>query len=327
MLLNNQNERIAVIIPSYKVIKHIQGVIDEIPDFIWRIYVVDDLCPEKSGEFVEKNIVDDRVKVIYHQVNKGVGGAVMSGYQVGIEEGAEIMIKIDGDGQMDPSLIPSIIEPILSGDADYSKGNRFYDLEEISAMPKVRLVGNAVLSLMTKLSSGYWDLFDPTNGFTAIHRDVAKHLPFKKISERYFFETDMLFRLNTLRATVIDVPMDAKYGDEESNLKISNTIFEFLFKHARNLNKRIFYNYYLRDLSLASLELPLGMLMLLFGITYGVYHWFTALNAGVLAPTGVVMTAAMPVLMGLQLVLAFLGQDIASVPRRAVHRKIFYNKN
>jgi dolichol-phosphate mannosyltransferase len=321
MLLNNQNDRIAVIIPSYKVIKHIQEVIDNMPEFIWRIYVVDDACPEKSGQFVEQNIKDDRVKVLYHEVNKGVGGAVMTGYQAGISEGAEIMIKIDGDGQMDPTLISKIIEPILSGDADYSKGNRFYDLEKISAMPKVRLIGNAVLSLMTKLSSGYWDLFDPTNGFTAIHRDVAKRLPYKKISERYFFETDMLFRLNTLRATVIDVPMDAKYGDEESNLKISNTLFEFLFKHTRNLNKRIFYNYYLRDLSLGSIELPIGIILFLFGSIYGSYHWLLAWNSGVSATAGSVMAAAMPILMGLQLILAFIGQDIASVPRRTLQRK------
>ena len=170
-------------------------------------------------------------------------------------------------------------------------------------MPHARLFGNAVLSLMTKLSSGYWNLFDPTNGYTAIHVDVAKHLPFGKISRRYFFETDMLFRLNTLRAVVVDVPMDAKYGDEVSNLKISKIFGEFIFKHARNFFKRIFYNYYLRDLSLASIELPLGILMLISGIGFGGYHWLASAKSGFPTPPGTVMLAAMPILWGCSLYL------------------------
>ena len=173
---------------------------------------------------------------------------------------------------------------------------------------------------MTKLSSGYWDLFDPTNGYTAIHADVARHLPFEKISRRYFFETDMLFRLNTLRAVVVDVPMDAKYGDEVSNLKISKIVGEFLFKHVRNFSKRIFYNYYLRDMSLASIELPLGLVLLISGGSFGVYHWINSIQEGVTTPAGTVMLAALPILMGTQLILAFLGYDIANVPRRPFHK-------
>jgi dolichol-phosphate mannosyltransferase len=314
--------RVAVVIPSYKVTRHIAEVISTIPPMVWRIYVVDDACPDGSGKFVEANIADDRVRVMYHQQNQGVGGAVMTGYQAAIVDGADVIVKVDGDGQMDASLIPYFVEPILSGDADYTKGNRFYDLEEIRTMPSVRLFGNAVLSLTTKLSSGYWNLFDPTNGYTAIHADVAKHLPFAKISRGYFFETDMLFRLNTLRAVVVDVPMDAKYGDESSNLKISKIIGEFLFKHARNFLKRIFYNYYLRDLSLASIELPLGLLMLFFGVGFGSYHWLESAQAGLPTPAGTVMLAAMPILMGMQLVLAFIGFDIASVPKQPLHRRI-----
>ena len=313
--------RVAVVIPSYKVIRHIAEVIASIPPLVWRIYVIDDACPEGSGRFVEENGSDARVVVVYHPHNQGVGGAVMTGYQAAIADGAEIIVKVDGDGQMDARLIPYFVDPILSGDADYTKGNRFFDLEEIRAMPPVRLFGNAVLSLMTKLSSGYWNLFDPTNGYTAIHADVAKHLPFARISRRYFFETDMLFRLNTLRAVVVDVPMDAKYGAEVSSMKISTIIGEFLFKHIRNTIKRIFYNYYLRDMSLASIELPLGFLMLLFGIACGAYHWLASSQAGLPTSAGTVMLAAMPILMGIQLILAFLGYDIASVPKRPRHRK------
>jgi glycosyltransferase involved in cell wall biosynthesis len=321
-MLFNKQYTIAVVIPCYKVKAHIVEVVAAIGPEVTSIYVVDDACPENSGDaLLESHNLDSRVRVLRHATNKGVGGAVMTGYRTAITDGADIIVKLDGDNQMDPSLIPNFVEPILAGEADYTKGNRFFDLEEIRNMPGIRLFGNAVLSLMTKLSSGYWNLFDPTNGYTAIHADIAKHLPFEKISHRYFFETDMLFRLNTLRAVVVDIPMDAKYGDEISGLKISKIVGEFLFKHARNLFKRIFYNYYLRDLSLASIELPLGLLMLFFGIGFGGYHWLVSAQAGVPTPAGTVMLAALPILMGLQLVLAFIGYDIASVPRRPRHTK------
>jgi hypothetical protein len=178
------------------------------------------------------------------------------------------------------------------------------------------------LSLLAKLSTGYWNIFDPTNGYTAIHASVAKHLPFEKISRRYFFETDMLFRLSTLRAVVLDVPMVAAYGDETSSMKLSNIILEFLLKHSRNFIKRIFYNFFLREMNIASLELVAGTLLLVFGASFGGYHWGAAKRAHVATPAGTVMLAALPVLLGLQLLLAFVGFDIASVPRRAIHRHL-----
>ena len=314
-----ETHNVAVVIPSFKVRSHILGVLQGIGQEVSRIYVVDDCCPEASGDFVEANCRDDRVTVIRNAQNLGVGGAVMAGYCAAIADGADVIVKVDGDGQMDPSLIPRFIAPILMGEADYTKGNRFFDLEEIRTMPPVRLFGNAVLSLMAKLSTGYWDLFDPTNGYTAIHAEVARHLPLDRISQRYFFETDILFRLNTLRAVAVDVPMDAKYGSEVSNLKISRIAGEFLFKHVRNCVKRIFYNYYLRDLSLASIELPLGFLLLALGIGFGGYSWVQSSQLGIPTSAGTVMLAALPILMGLQFVLAFLGYDISSVPRRPRH--------
>lgn len=317
-----RENRIVVVIPCYKVRQHILDVISCIGQEVWRIYVIDDKCPDGTGNYVEANCRDPRVVVLRHEINQGVGGAVMTGYSAAIKDGAEVIVKVDGDGQMDASLIANFIKPILAGEADYTKGNRFFNLEQIRAMPGVRLFGNAVLSFMTKFSSGYWDLFDPTNGYTAIHSDVARHLPFEKISQRYFFETDMLFRLNTLRAVVVDVPMDANYGDEISNMKISKIIGEFLLKHCRNFLKRIFYNYYLRDVSLASIELPLGILLLIFGLSFGGWNWWLASLGGITTPAGTVMLSALPVLMGLQLVLAFLAYDIASVPRRPRHQRL-----
>jgi len=321
-MIKTNTVKVAVVIPSYRVVKHILRVISEIGSEVWRIYVVDDKCPDESGHYVEINCKDVRVVILRHVVNQGVGGAVMTGYRAAIADGAEIIIKVDGDGQMDPRLIPLFIEPILAGEADYTKGNRFFNLEEIRTMPKVRLFGNAVLSFMTKFSSGYWDLFDPTNGYTAIHADIAKLLPFEKISRRYFFETDMLFRLNTFRAVVVDVPMSAKYDDEISHLKVSKIIGEFFVKHMRNFGKRIFYNYYLRDMSIASIELPLGVLFLLFGAGFGGWSWLNAMREGSATPVGTVMLSALPALMGLQLVLAFLAYDIATVPGSPLHKRL-----
>ena len=321
-MIKNNYCYIAIVIPCYRVTQHILDVIGDIGPESWRIYVIDDKCPDNSGDYVEANCNDPRVIVLKHDINQGVGGAVMTGYRAAITDGAEVIVKLDGDGQMNPCLILNFIEPILAGEADYTKGNRFFDLEEIRAMPKIRIFGNAVLSFMTKFSSGYWDLFDPTNGFTAIHADVARHLPFDKISRRYFFETDMLFRLNTLRAVVVDIPMDAQYGNEVSNLKISKILGEFLFKHTRNFIKRIFYNYYLRNMSLASIELPLGLVLLFAGAANGGYYWFESARSGITTPAGTVMLSALPILMGLQLLLAFLGYDIASVPHRAIHKEI-----
>ncbi|WP_404436795.1 glycosyltransferase family 2 protein [Stutzerimonas chloritidismutans] len=312
--------KIAVVIPCYKVKNHIIGVINSIGPEVWRIFIIDDCCPVNSGDFVVEHNIDPRVHVIRLADNQGVGGAVMAGYTAAIEQGAEIIVKIDGDGQMDPSLLYLFVNPIISGQADYCKGNRFFDLTNIGCMPKMRLFGNAVLSFMTKLSTGYWQVFDPTNGYTAIDAKVAAHLPFASISKRYFFETDMLFRLNTLRAAVLDIPMDAQYGDEESNLKISKILFEFLGKHARNFGKRIFYNYFLRNMSLASLEIVAGIIMLLFGLVFGFLEWNSSAGEGVETPVGTVMFAALPILLGIQFLLAFFAYDIASSPRIAISK-------
>ncbi len=313
--------RISVVIPSYKVTDHIEGVIAQIPTYVETIYVVDDCCPNNSGEYVQKNVFDPRVRVLFNEVNKGVGGAVVTGYKAAIHDGMDIVVKIDGDGQMDPNLIEDFITPIIDGDADYTKGNRFYNLEQIHQMPKIRLFGNAILSLLTKMSSGYWDLFDPTNGYTAVHSDALKRMQLDKLSERYFFESDMLFRLNIIRAKVIDVPMDAVYGDEVSNLKVSKVIGEFAKKNIKNICKRVFYNYYLRDMSAASVELLLSIPLIMFGLVFGIYHWISSIQSAAPASTGTVMLAVLPIVLGVQLLLSFLSYDIQTVPRRAIHRR------
>lgn len=318
----NKSPALAVVIPAYKVRRHVLGVIAGIGPEVDRIYVVDDACPDRSGDWVRSQCTDVRVTVIRHESNQGVGGAVLTGYAHALAESMDIVVKVDGDGQMDPALIPDIVFPIAVGQADYTKGNRFYELKSLRSMPKIRLLGNAALSFVSKLSSGYWNLFDPTNGYTAVHRGALERIPLEKISRRYFFESDMLFHLNIVRAVVVDVPMQAIYGAEQSNLKIWRVLPDFLRKHSSNFFKRIFYNYYLRDMSVASFELPLGLLMLIFGVGFGSLHWIDSAVRGQSTPAGTVVLAALPVILGSQLLLAFLAYDIANVPRRTLHRML-----
>lgn len=316
MKANTDNDMtVAVIIPCYKVRSHIMEVIQRIEPSVKRIYVVDDACPDGSGKYVEQNCIDDRVKVIFHNKNMGVGGAVITGYREALADGIDIMVKVDGDGQMDPSLIPNFVTPIKEALADYTKGNRFYSYSYVRSMPKLRLIGNAGLSFITKFSSGYWGIFDPTNGYTAIHRTALLRLDLACISKRYFFETDMLVKLGLERAVVVDIPMSAVYGEEQSGLSITKIIPEFLAKHAYESIRRLAYTYYVRDFNLASLSLALGSLLFVFGFIFGIAAWSHSVISGQVASTGTVMLSALPIILGTQLILNFLGFDISNQPR------------
>ena len=307
--------KIAVVIPCFNVKDRVLDVLKRIGPEVSSIVVVDDCCPQASGRFVQEHCRDPRVHVCFNDVNLGVGGATMAGYRYAMTIGADVCVKIDGDGQMDPAILPQIVAPIVNGAADYSKGNRFYFLTDVRGMPPTRIFGNAALSFLSKLSSGYWNIFDPTNGYTAIHRIALERLALDRIERRYFFETDILFRLYLLGAVVQDVPMRANYGSEVSNLKIPNVFLPFLAKNVRNFLKRIFYRYFLRDFNLASLELVFGTVSFWFGIVFGVSHWIIGAAHDEVATAGTVMLAALPVLAGLQMTLGFFAFDYAAIPR------------
>ena len=306
--------RIAVAIPCYKVTQHVLGVIAAIGPEVHAIYAVDDACPDHSGNFIQTHNQDPRVKVLFNPENRGVGGAIVTAYKAAIADGMDIVVKIDGDGQMNPALLHHFVRPLLRGEADYTKGNRFFRPESVQGMPPVRLFGNAVLSFMTKLSCGYWNLMDPTNGYTAARTCVLAELPLDKLEKRYFFETDMLFRLNTLRAVVKDIPMDSVYADEESNLKIGKVLPEFLKKHASRLWRRYVYNYFVRDFNVGTLYSLFGVLLLTVGTTFGAMHWLDSALSKHPATSGTVMLAALPVLIGIQFLIAFLHYDVSNLP-------------
>ncbi len=315
--------RIGVVIPCFRTKQHILNVLREIPDQVDRIYVVDDACPEQTGLVVSAALMQlvskDRIVIITHTKNQGVGGAVISGYRAAISDAMDVVVKIDGDGQMDPSILPLFISPIAERRADYTKGNRFFELESLRDMPSLRLFGNSALSLINKFTSGYWDVMDPTNGYTAIHTKVLKRIPLDKLAARYFFESDMLFRLGTLRAAVVDVPMVARYADEKSGLRIGKVLLDFPGKYVLRFLKRVFYNYLLRDFNAGTVQLLLGAIMFMIGVVFGVWHWIDSISTGVVATSGTVMLAALPILLGGHLLIGALNYDISNVPRRCVY--------
>jgi dolichol-phosphate mannosyltransferase len=314
--------RLAVVVPAYRVSAHILGLLPKIGPEVSRIYVVDDCCPETSGKLVQEKCTDPRVKVIFHEKNQGVGGALVTGYKHALADDVDIVVKLDGDGQMDPAMIPYLIQPIVAGNADYTKGNRFFELDDVTGMPFIRMVGNAGLSFLTKLSSGYYGIFDPTNGYTAIHARVLSRLRLDKIHRRYFFESDMLYHLGQLRAVVLDVPMKAVYGDETSSLSVTKSLFTFGVNHIRNMFRRVFYSYFLRDFNPASVNLMAGITLGTFGFIYGVYRWIESGRTGVEASSGTVMIAALPFILGIQFLLSFFAFDAQNAPSIPLHPRL-----
>lgn len=313
---------VAVVIPCYRVVSTIEQVLARIGPEVGRIYCVDDACPEDSGRHIAAACDDPRVTVLANERNLGVGGATLRGFTEALADGADIVVKVDGDGQMDPALIPKFIRPIADGRADYTKGNRFFDLAFLRPMPGVRLFGNAVLSFLTKLSTGYWNMVDPANGYLAVHRKVLAMLPLEKISRRYFFESDLLFRLNILGAVIEEVPMESVYAGETSHLRVREVWAEFLFKNVRNFCKRIGYNYFLRGFSIASVELVVGLLLAAFGVIFGGIRWAGSLASGVPVTAGTAMLAGLPLILGVQFLLSFLAYDTRAVPTVPLHQRL-----
>jgi dolichol-phosphate mannosyltransferase len=305
---------VAVVVPCYRETAHILDVLAKIGPEVDAVYVIDDCCPDNTAEMVEKQCADPRVRIIRHDKNKGVGGATMTGYRQALADGFQVMVKMDGDGQMDGALIPRLIAPIVEGAADYTKGNRFHALRGISEMPWTRIFGNLVLSLASKFSSGYWDILDPTNGYTAINAAALEKLPLEKIAEGYFFESDMLFHLGMVRAVVRDVPMIAKYGAEQSGIQIPRIVPVFMFKHIANTCRRLLFSYFVRETSIASLQLVFGSLLVLFGVIFGAINWIDGEMSGIPATAGTVVLAALPIILGSQSLIAFINYDTRNLP-------------
>jgi glycosyltransferase involved in cell wall biosynthesis len=308
------HETIAVVIPCYRVARSILDVVRTLPVWVDAVYCIDDACPEKSGQLICAEIHDPRVRVLFHERNQGVGGAMITGFKAALAAGHGIIVKVDGDGQVDPGLLPRLLHPIVSGTADFSKGNRFYDLQALRQMPLARRIGNFGLTLLTKVASGHWHISDPTNGFVAIHHAALRMLNFEKLSRSYFFETSLLIQLNIIRAVVTEVPMPARYGSERSSLSVWRTLIGFPPKLVAGLLRRLMWRYFIYDTNAVTVLLFVGSLSLAGGAAFGFYRWHAGVIAGQVQTTGTVALALLPVIVGIQMLLQAWLLDIVDKP-------------
>jgi dolichol-phosphate mannosyltransferase len=315
--MNFDSYKVVIIIPAYRVERDIKTVLNGLPDYIKHIIVVDDASPDSTVDLVTAlSKTDIRLTLISHLQNQGVGGAMISGFKKALELGAQIVVKIDGDGQMDVSHIPALITPLIQGKADYAKGNRFRDFVSLQKMPFIRRLGNLGLSFLTKAATGYWNIFDPTNGFFAIRAEVLNQLHLEKIDKRYFFETSMLANLYLLNAFVLDVPIPARYGNEKSYLSVYRTLFEFPYKLFVTFLRRVLLKYYIYDFSMLSLYLITAFPLLLFGLVFGISKWIQYAQLGLAAPTGTVMLPTLCVILGIQIMLSAIDIDMKAIPKQ-----------
>ena len=308
--------KIAVVIPYYNATKHIASVINKLPSYIDTIYLVNDKSPEPiplNELKLNKNF--NKLLVIDLDRNTGVGGATKQGFFKAMEEGMEFVIKVDADDQMDTSYIPNLLEPLINDHADFAKGNRFRDFRALHRMPFARKSGNLFLSFLTKIATGYWNNFDPTNGFFAVKTSLFKNANFKNISNRYYFETSLLSEMYFQNARIKDVPMPAIYGDENSSMTVWKIPFIFTPKLLKTFVKRIIKTYFIYDFNMSSIYIILGLPLFLFGVIYGSYKWWYYSSVSELAPTGTIMLVTLSVILGFQLLLQAIHYDIMRTPK------------
>lgn len=302
----------AAVVPAYKEELMISRVIETMPDYVDDIVIVDDCSPDNTSGAVEQ-VGSDRVTLIRHEVNQGVGGAIITGHKAALDLGADINVIMAGDAQMDPRYLPQLLDRVTDGGYGFAKANRFYAPESFTGMPGYRVFGNIVLSFMTKLTSGYWNLFDPQNGYTAVRADVVRRLPLDRVAKRYSFENDLLIHLNILQVPAVDVPIPAVYGDEVSSIKLRRVIPELLHRLTVGFWTRIWYRYVLWSFSPIALLLFLGLALFVFGIAVTVWMIFQILGSAI-ATAATVMLAALPLMLGAQMLISALQLDIQATP-------------
>ena len=309
-----KDHRIAVVVPAYNEARHIAQVVAEIPAYVDYILVVDDCSVDETSAVVESR-KEAPVVILRTPKNLGVGGATMLGYEKALALECDIAVKMDGDGQMSSEHLHLLLDAIVEQGYAYAKGNRFLAGESLASMPRHRLFGNVILTFLNKLASGYWHVFDPQNGYTAISADALRLLDFRSIDRRYFFENDMLIALNFHNARVADVAIPARYGDERSRLNPFGAAIKFPFLFLPRFWRRIYQKYVLRDFSPIALFLFLGLLLCAWGVGFGAYHWILSVMTNHVASTGTVMLAVLPLILGFQLILQAIVLDIQQTPK------------
>jgi glycosyltransferase involved in cell wall biosynthesis len=307
-------QRIAVVVPAHNEARHIAGVIRTMPDFVDLIIVVDDASGDDTAAVAE-GCGDARVTTMRTGRNSGVGGATLLGYGEALRREADVVVKMDGDGQMAPEYLHLLVGAVTEGGYDYAKGNRFLAGHSLHLMPRHRLFGNVVLTFVNKLASGYWHVFDPQNGYTAIRAGALRVLDLADINRRYFFENDMLIALNLHNFRVRDVAIPARYGDEQSKLNPFKVGVTFPLLFVPRLWRRVYRKYVLRDFSPIALFLFMGLALFGWGFAFGAYHWWRSIATGQATPTGTIMLSVLPLILGFQLILQAVVLDIQETPR------------
>jgi glycosyltransferase involved in cell wall biosynthesis len=309
-----KNATIHVVVPAFNEARFVAGVVRSMPAFVDRIFVVDD-CSTDDTAGVAASVGDPRVTVLRTPQNLGVGGATVLGYRHALATGADVVVKMDGDGQMSPDALPALLDAVLERGADYAKGNRFLQRELVHRMPVERIVGNVVLTFLTKLASGYWQIFDPQNGYTAVRASVLRVLPLDRIHPGFFFENDMLVRMNVHNFRVVDVPTPTVYGEEHSHLSIPAVMSTFPLLLLRRFFFRVTEKYVIRDFSPIALFLFLGLASIAFGTILGVCLWLRGYHTGLPTPTGSIILCLLAQVVGFQLCLQAIVLDIQASPR------------
>lgn len=309
-----KGRKVAVVIPAFNAANQIVAVLNSLPELVDQIIVVNDASTDGTADALAAT-KDSRLTVVRHATNQGVGAAMVTGFRLALERGAQVVVKVDADGQMDPEYIPALLEPIVADGYGYAKGNRFLCNEQLGAMPRVRLAGTFCLTFLSKLASGYWHVFDPVNGYVAIDADALSKLPLDRLARRYFFESDMLIHLNVFGVRVKDVPIPSRYGDGPSFMRLSTVVFTFPGLLFKGFWYRLYHRHILREFSAVAVFWILGMLLLAWGTGFGAYTWVKSIHSGHVASTGTVMLSVLPFFIGFELALQAILIEINASPR------------
>jgi glycosyltransferase involved in cell wall biosynthesis len=298
--------------PAHNEEKLIARAIGAVPEFVDHIVVIDDASTDDTAKRAMAT-GDPRLHVVEHEVNTGVGGAIIDGHKLAMGLGADINVVMAGDAQMDPHYLPTLLNPILDSGYGFTKANRFYSRQALTGMPTIRVLGNIVLSFATKLASGYWNLFDPQNGYTAITRESLSLIDLDRVARRYSFENDLLIWLGIADVRSKDVPIPGVYGEEVSGMRLRKVVPEISRLLFMGFWRRIFLKYVLMSFSPIALLLFTGMFLCAAGLAVGI--WALTITPSGVAPTaGTVLLAVGPLLVGINMLVQALTLDIQQTP-------------
>ena len=314
---NYYTHQITIVIPYYNASKEILRVVSKLPDYIHSVVIVDDKSPDPLPYEAIKQIINPKIMIYFleNKINMGVGSATKKGFKKAIEIGSKIVIKVDSDDQMDLNFIPQLINPLIKDEVEVTKGNRFRNLKALKKMPLFRRMGNLILSFLIKAATGYWNKFDPTNGFIAIKTEALEKINFSNLSNRYYFETSLLSELYFEKNKIKDISMPAIYGEEKSNMQLWKMPFVFGIRLVKTFIKRIVKEYFLYDFNIGSLYVLVGFPLFIFGVVYGIYEWIYYATINKFAPTGTIMIVTLSIILGFQLILQAVQYDIINAPK------------